>query len=213
MISWNSVLVAIPTVASRRPMFELLKENIERECSGAVLTTHCHPDQGDPRDDFPALMDRAAWSSREWILQLEDDVWLAPGFGVSALSALAHVAESGAAAATLFSRSRRDIEMLRAGQRWRRQAPSSFCMMQAVFVRSRVMRGFAEWAPSWYAAHPEHRGRAADLLFGAWISRNRLTMLAHVPSLVQHRAVPSTIPGHHGARQSETYRMVFGDVP
>lgn len=212
MRSWSEVLVAVPTVASRKAMFELLKMSVERECPGAVLTTHCHPEHGDPRDDFPTLMNRAAWSSREWILQLEDDVWLAPGFGTAALDALAHVADSGAAAATLFSRSKRDLEMLRSGQRWRRQAPSSFCMMQAIFVRAKVMRGFAEWAPSWYAAHPEHR-HAADLLFGAWLSRNGLTMLAHVPSLVQHRAVPSTIPGHRGARQSETYRIVFGDVP
>lgn len=210
-LSWADITVAVPTVDSRAQLLCALSEVIQLECRDAAVVIHRHPATGDARADFPVLMDAALGTARPWLLQLEDDVALAPNFGTLALRALNEAADR-AAAISLFSRSKADLTMLASGQRWRRQAPSSFCMMQAIFLRADALRGLSEWAPTWYARHPEHRGRAADLLLGAWLSRNRQGLLVHVPSLVQHRQVPSSIPGHHGARQSESYRNAFGEV-
>jgi hypothetical protein len=212
-VTWRDVVVAIPTMPERSALLDELVRRTVRECRGAEIVIWRHSPGGDPRSDFPTLIELALEIDRPLILALEDDVWLAPNFGVQAaipLQRMAVAPEVGAV--SLFSRSSQDMAMLERGERWRSQPPSSFCMMQAVLLRASVMRGFGEWAPAWYEAHPEHR-HAADLLLGAWLSRRRAKMLVHVPSLVQHRAVPSTLPGHRGIRQSETYRRVFGPVP
>lgn len=210
-LNWDSVTVAIPTMPQRAQLLGELLRQVEAECQGATVVVHRHPPGGDARADFPALIRASLATDQEWLLQLEDDVVLAPGFCESALDALRHGAHHGVCAVSLFSRSKRDMDLLSAGKRWRSQSPSSFCMMQGIFLRSASLDGFADWAPSWYASHPEHTGRAADLLLGAWLSKRRSRMLVHVPSLVQHRNVPSTIPGHRGERASPTYRHAFGD--
>lgn len=211
-MSWDQVVIAIPTMPQRRALLAELVERVESECPGAEIVTREHEPDTPPRVDFPAVIDRALETRRPWILQLEDDVVLAPDFGRLALPAVAEADARRADAVSLFSRSRRDVEMFHRGERWRTQAPSSFCMMQAVFLRASAMVGFSAWTPRWYGANPEHV-HAADLLLGAWLSERRSRMLVHVPSLVQHRRVPSTLPNHRGDRRSETFRLAFGEAP
>lgn len=211
-LSWADVVVAIPTVASRRQLLAELTARLRDECPDADVVVRRHVPGTSPRMDLPSLVDCALAADRPWLLLLEDDVWLCPEFGRRAIDALARAAELGADALSLFSRLRHDLTLLDRGESFRRQAPSGFCMMQAVFITADVMAGFCDWAPEWYEAHPCHQ-HAADLLLGAWLSRQRASLFVHVPSLVQHRAVPSTLPNHRGIRQSETYRRAFGPVP
>jgi hypothetical protein len=195
----------------RRSLLRELVADLGRQCVDAKCAVHEHPDGVDPRRDLPALVHKmlAVAGGRPWALLMEDDVALAPQFGDLVPEALEDAAPFDAV--TFFSRSTKDMRALERGERWRRFGPASFCMMQAVAVRRDLLVGFYEWAPSWYAAHPEHT-HAADLLLGAWLSSKRARMAAHVPSLVQHRPVPSTLPGHRGVRQSATYTAVFGEV-
>lgn len=206
----TDVAIAIPTVGGRFGMAEDLVAALNRECHGAPVAMRIHR-PGDPaRVDFPTVLDEAARFERQWVLQCEDDIRLAPGFGRSMLYALSYAETVGVGCVTFFSRSKKDLEALGRGETFRGQAPAAFSMSQCFAVQSHMLSGFSDWAPSWYADHPEHN-RAADLLFGAWLSRQGVRMLVHVPSLVQHRPGPSTLPKHHGARQSETYRRVFGE--
>jgi hypothetical protein len=210
---WNDVIIAIPTMPERRWMLSQLLAFIGPGCSGAEIVVREHEGGASPREDLPRLMDLAVVKTRRWILVLEDDVWPASSFGTMALEAIEEADRRGARAITLFSRAKEDVAMLNRKERFRQQAPSAFCMMQAVAVLCEAMQGFAAWAPSWYERHPEHC-HAADLLLGAWLSRQKAKMLVHVPSLVQHRSGPSTLPGGRAkVRQSDTYTMAFGNVP
>lgn len=206
MITWSDVAVVIPTVADRRSMLEDLLVQLTESCPGMLLLIQEHV-RGEPaRVDFPRALARAAATGRPWVLQFEDDVRLAPGFGALAL---AHVGESDVL--TLFSRSKADLAALERGEETRRIGPASFSMSQAFFVRASRLEGIEAFAERWYGEHPEHN-RGADLLLAAFLSEKKASVLVRVPSLVQHLPGPSTLPGHYGARQSESYRKVFGDV-
>jgi hypothetical protein len=212
MIRWSDVTIAVPTMPQRRAMKTELVDRLQTECQDARIVVREHREGDPPRMDLPALSDVALAMNRQWVLFVEDDVWLCPGFSSLSLAAINHSESVDVDAVALFSRAKADVQMYHNGKRWRFQPPSSFCMMQAVAVWAVTLTGLSMWAPSWYRAYPQHE-HAADLLLGAWLSFKGSRMLVHVPSLVQHRKVPSTLPNHRGVRQSETYRLAFGDVP
>ncbi len=209
---YRGVTIAIPTVACREAMLSELCAALRRECVGAHIVVHTHVDGTPARVDFPRVMQMARAIGRPWIMQCEDDVILAPDFGARMAEALLHLERTAMDAATFFTRSGRDLDMLSAGETWRPMRAGAFSMSQCFAVRAELIEGFERWAPAWYAANPHHN-RAADLLLGAWLRGRRARMLAHVPSLVQHRPGPSTLPKHYGARQSESFRRAFaGDA-
>lgn len=206
-MKWNDVTITIPAMLPRRAAFvEALMTQIKSECPGAVLLICPHVDGTPARVDFPRALTDASRMGRSWVLQLEDDVVLCPGFGTLALNI-----PDGADVVTLFSRSKRDLEMLRSGYQHRTLTPSRFSMSQGFLIRSELAAGVEPYAPGWYARNPKHN-RAADLLLGAFLSSKGAKTYVRLPSLVQHRPGPSTLPGHFGARQSESYRHTFGEV-
>ncbi len=209
MTTWKDVTVAIPTVLARAPMVEQLVAQLAEQCPGANVVIQTHTPGEPARMTFPrALAHAATYLDRRWVLQLEDDVVLAPTFGMEALAAGLDDAD----VLTLFSRSRRDLSDMAEGKLTRRLNPSGFSMSQAFLIRRELARDVHIFAPDWYADHPQHN-RAADLLLAGYLSAKRARVLVRIPSLVQHRLGPSTLPGHHGARQSESYRQAFGEVP
>jgi hypothetical protein len=206
----SRLTIAIPTVPSRQEMAAGLAHRLADECPGAAIVSRCGGVT--PSEDYPALIELALTLGRPWILAIEDDAWPAPDFGDRLAEVIDHADATAAGAVTLFSRRQADIDIMARGERWRTQAPRSLLMIQALLLCGSVVRGFCAWAPSWYAANPEHR-HAADMLIGEWLALRRARLLVHVPSLVQHRAVPSTFRGRSRQRQSETYRIAFGEVP
>ncbi len=208
MVTWDDVAVAIPTVIERSKMLSDLTQSVRLQCPGARVVLHVHT-PGDPaRVTFPDALARAAATLRPWVLQLEDDVHLAPTFGEEALAEGLDDCD----VLTLFSRSRQDLEAMARGERTRRLNPSGFSMSQAFLIRGSLAARVQAYAPGWYERHPQHN-RAADLLLAGFLSEQKARVLVRVPSLVQHRRGPSTLPGHHGARQSESYKRAFGEVP
>lgn len=211
MTTWNDVTVAIPTVVEREASAARLVADLARKCPEAKVVLHRHV-PGEPAwVTFPTTLMRAGvvghLTRRPWVLQLEDDVDLAPDFGRLALE----VGLDDCDVLTLFSRSRRDLAAMDRGEKVRRLNPSAFSMSQGFFIRREMAVGVHVFAPSWYADHPQHN-RAADLLLADYLSTVCARVLVRVPSLVQHRRGPSTLPGHHGARQSESYRRAFGEA-
>lgn len=208
MITWSYVTVAIPTVPERWRALGALLHQVAGLCPGAAIVVANHVPDTPARVDFPHVLAVAARMGRPWVLQLEDDVVLAPTFGEAAL---AHGLDDVTGVVTLFSRSKLDVEAWSAGHPLRRIPAGAFSMSQAFFIRRELAAGVEAFAPDWYAAHPEHN-RAADLLLGAYLREQKAEVRVRVPSLVQHRGLPSTLPGHRGARQSETYRAAFGEI-
>lgn len=211
--AWGRITLAVPTVKRRRTMLAQLLVELSRLCDGVDAVIHTHEPGTAPSVDFPALVTAALENGREWVMFVEDDAWPAPSFGTAAIGAIKHADAASAQAVSMFSRSKRDLEIVAAepnGFRW--QAPSSFCGSLCVAVRAGTLVGMPAWAPSWYLDHPEHE-HASDLLLGAWLSKRKARMLVRVPSLVQHRRGKSTLQNHNGARQSATFTAAFGEVP
>jgi hypothetical protein len=207
--SWHDVVVAIPTILpARQRALDRLVARVAAECPGALLLLGPHANGEPARVDFPRVLTAAGRVGRRWILQLEDDVELCPGFGKRALEAGLDQADC----VTLFSRSEADLEALARGERLRRIGPSSFSMSQAFFLRAELPAlGIEDRAVEWYARHPEHN-RGADLFLGHFLSSLGARVFVRIPSLVQHRLLPSTLPNHRGTRQSESYRVAFGEL-
>lgn len=210
--NWSDVTVAIPTVGERQASRRQLTDQIAAHCGndrhGPLVVVTEHVADEPARVTFPRALADAAARGRPWVLQLEDDVFLAPTFGREALT----VGLDHCDVLSLFSRSRHDLIAMAEGESVRRLNPSGFSMSQGFLIRSELAAGVEAFASGWYAAHPQHN-RAADLLLGGYLSARKARVLVRVPSLVQHRRGPSTLPGHHGARQSESYRRAFGEVP
>jgi hypothetical protein len=208
---FGGIVIAIPSVTARNAMRADLVDALCAHCRGALIIEQIHHPNTPARADFPRAMARAVATERTWILQCEDDIALAPDFGPRVASALRHLERTGADCATFFTRSKHDLAALDRGETWRKLSPGRFSMSQCFAVRAELMHGFEPWAHRWYERHPQHT-RAADLLLADWLKGRRATLLAHVPSLVQHRLGASTLPRHHGARQSESFRRAYGDI-
>lgn len=213
-LTWRDVAIVIPAMPVRRPMVqqlvvEQLMPALER---GARLVVREHRRGDAPRVDYPRAVTLGLSLNTPWLLTLEDDVWLAPDFADKALAAINEGARNGANAVSMFSRHGEDLEMLKRGQTWRSQSPKSFIMMQAIAVARPYLEGLPEWAPSWYEERPG-TVHAADILLAHWLSKQKAKLHVHVPSLVQHRRSRSTLGGRAAARQSESFRKVYGEVP
>lgn len=214
--TWKDVTIAIPSVPERQTMRSALILEIEKQCgkeqAGGPLIVVVERAEGElARTTFPKALATAARVLRPWVLQLEDDVHLAPTFGFAALKKLEKASSGGADVVTLFTRSKEDLVALQAGEPLRSIAPKSFSMSQAFFLRRDIAAEVETFAPGWYEQNPQHN-RAADLLLAAYLSKRKARVMATIPSLVQHRPGKSTLPGHHGARQSESYRFAFGEI-
>lgn len=207
-VAWTDVTITIPTVAERATSWHRVASDALAACPGALLVVQQHQPGALPRVDFPIALGAAARIGRPWILQLEDDVALAPHFGTCVLPC---PWLEDCDVLTLFSRNGADLEAMDRGDSVRRIGPSGFSMSQGFLIRSELAAGIEAFAPGWYAEHPEHN-RAADLLLAAYLSKQKARVLVRIPSLVQHRRGPSTLPGHRGARQSESFRKAFGEV-
>jgi GR25 family glycosyltransferase involved in LPS biosynthesis len=213
-MDWNQVVISIPTVASRSEYLrELLAQLVPLQALGAQMVVHMHVEGTGSKEDFPATMQMAFDRGKPWILALEDDITLSPGFETSALAAIAHAESVGAGAITMFTRSKNDLAMLTEGRRYAWQPPRSLMMLQAIAVQRPVMEGFAQWAPSWFAANPKKTRIPNDVLLAGWLHHRKAKLLRHVPSLVQHRRGPSSVGGRSSSRRSQTYELAFGDSP
>lgn len=207
-VTWEDVAIVVPSVASREGMAISLASALVEQCPGAEIRLRVHVAGESVKDDFPKAIRYALQAGRRWILQLEDDVELCPGFGWRALEAIQHCEDKSWPAASLFSRRGEDITRLHGGQRWYPVPGGAHVMNQAIVLLADSMVGFYEWAPSWYEIHQEHT-HAADLLLGAWLSRSKHKMMVHVPSLVQHRPVPSTLGPRSKYRTSKTFDIAW----
>lgn len=194
-------------------MVDLLRQLQPAKALGAEILVHMHREGDSPEVDYPNAIAWALRSDRPWILSMEDDIWLSPGFEDSAIEALTHADRSPAGAITLFTRHKEDPAMLAEGRRYGWRAAASHLMNQAIAMRRSVLEGFPDWAPTWYLKNPGHV-LAQDMMLAGWLSLRKVKLMKHVPSLVQHRLGRTTaVRSRAQNRRSETYRLAFGDSP
>jgi hypothetical protein len=137
----------------------------------------------------------------ELVVQLEDDITLAPG-AINRIIAVARECWGQWALFSFFSRERHLAPGIA------KCHPGRFHMTQAIALRAPAARDFAAWFPAWKASHPTLKSGIGQGL-GAWARETGADILVHYPSLVQHLPVASTISRRPLNRQSPT----FGGAP
>lgn len=216
-VAWKNIMIMIIATGKRIPYVDkILIPQIKSQCKGAYYGVHIHKRGISPKVDFPLAIEFASMKAKTYdcpyLLLLEDDVFLSPEFGDRVLDGFNQMEQAHAGAITFFSRSKKDLKVLQEGKNTRTLSPSSFYMSQCIGVKVDLMDGFKDHANFWYNQHSSTT-RAADLLFGSWMSQKREKMLAYVPSQVQHVKGKSTLEGHNvGARQSQTYESIYGKL-
>lgn len=216
-VEWKNIMIMVIATSKRIPYVDkVLIPQIKKQCKGAYYGVHIHKCGTSPKVDFPLAIEFASMQAKDhgcsYLLLLEDDVFLSPEFGNRVLDGFNQMEQAHAGAITFFSRSKKDLKVLQEGKNIRTQSPSSFYMSQCIGVKTSLMEGFKDHAEIWYNQHPSAT-RAADLLFGSWMSLKKEKMLAYIPSQVQHVKGKSTLEGHNvGARQSQTYESIYGKL-
>lgn len=142
-----------------------------------------------------------------WTIFLEDDVFLAPDFYSRAQQycRISDTAWSG------YSGRSTDLKLIENGRTYR--LTKNFWMSQCVGIRTALLESLAEWAPTWWTNHPEHKS-AVDLMIGDWLANMGKRIVVAVPSLVQHKNSPSLLGHCNGrVRQSPSFARMYGEIP
>lgn len=129
-------------------------------------------------------------------LHMEDDVILTRDFAAKVEAVLA---EHGDRPVQFFSLPRkRDVE----GSRM--EPGRTFCMGQCFYLPAGMSRKLLAYAPKWPRRDEHPTG--LDLMVSDFLSAHRLRYWLHLPSLVQHRRLPSLIdPRRSKSRQSASF--------
>lgn len=190
MVSWDDIEVRIPTVLPDRaePLSELV--TALREQTGLSPWVSPHPDGRHPNDRVQRIFGKPV--QKDWLLYLEDDVYLASSFGERVPSILE---ETDRVAVQLF-----DLRNGPAGLETARKPLYSMC---ALAVNREIVTGFPDFYYDWIET-ADH-DCAIDVGFGHYCTDLGEPVDVYRPSQVQHRGIPSTFDGRSTARQSPTF--------
>lgn len=201
--------VIIKTVKGARPneVAALRRQLDEQEVEHSICEGI--PDEP-PRTNFRRLLAQGAASERDYLIHLEDDIYLCPEFAAGVADRLrTEVANLW----TFYDARQEAIAALATGQTYRRITPGAFRNTQAVAFATALIPSLLRRLPEWETAHPEHRS-AVDCFLGWFCRVERLIICASVPPLVQHRQVPSLL-GHRKqyGRISRAFTQRWGPIP
>lgn len=190
MVDWANIKIRIPTVLPERanPLAEL--GNQLREHTGQSPWVSPHPKGHPPNDRVRRIFDTSVDS--EWILYIEDDVYLASTFG----DVVPKTLEQTERVAVQFF----DLRDGGAGPQTAQKPLHSMC---CVAIRGGVVEGFVDFYYDWIDT-TNHQD-AVDIAFGEYTTALRESVAVYRPSQVQHRELPSTFGGRSTSRQSPTF--------
>jgi hypothetical protein len=200
MITWKDIDVCIPAVdsiAERAESLARLLAELKRQApKGNVIVSRQRvngaPDAHEACDNIAHALEQC---SRPWVLYLEDDCELSRSFGVGVLAAL-NSCELPAVIA-FFSR----YDMAPDGlhddtENWSRP--------QCTAMPLELAQEWAQRLATWPKDAPRGRWRCTERPLRNAVLERGLRIWLHVPSLVQHGAVPSA--WGHPSVSSPTYR-------
>lgn len=192
--------IVIPTVLPQRSV-ELAA--LLSQLHGRSVRVEVHEPGAPPWARVERIFGRARG---EWLVQLEDDVTLAPGAIDRIVEVVSTTHARRRALYSFFSRWSIEPDPDAVGPSIVGSWPyGRFHMTQAIAMRSVDAGSFARWFPPWKAEHPEVKSGLGRAL-GAWAKWARVDICVHFPSLVQHLPVASTISRRPRNRQSPTFR-------
>lgn len=148
------------------------------------------------RDAFLTFLRALAQAGAAAAVHLEDDAQLTSGF----VGKIEHeIAQRPTRLIQFFSRVKDDPA------RGSRERPAvSFYYNICFYLPAGYGAALYEYYPRWPRRRIARSGWY-DTLIQDWLKERGERYWQHVPSLVQHRDLKSTIPGHGGQRQSATF--------
>jgi hypothetical protein len=198
------IVFTIPTMPQRSHYLTALLTQIAALPFPHVTYVSPHTDSRADVSNAIAGGLRAAHSTQaDWLIYLEDDAYLGPA--CATLPALLATAPAAARMVQLMT-------SFDGPDGWELKAGSALSYSVALAYPPAVLEGFAAWAPSCYAAHPDWT-HAPDWIQGAWLRAQRARYAIYRPSPIQHREGPSTFKGRAHRRLSPTYLRAYGPVP
>ena len=203
-MTWDDVAVVIPTLQPARghELIQLVGD-LTREKIPFLLFV----DEGNIglRRNTNRALQAGKWAT--WVLLLQDDVRLAPGFSHLALSALAQADKAGVV--SLYSYTDKGMELYEPGQvhLWTMPKPNRFRGEQALAIKGNLVADLVAWMESeWEERNVRDEGHDVALASWAWHRQQRIAI--SIPSLVQHCSLVSTVG--HAYHTSPSYRLAFG---
>ena len=209
-----SIGIAIPTILPSRkwPLAELLCQ-LSVQCPGAPIAVSPHVDGQPMALDCGYALAKGAAFGADWTLYVEDDAFLASVFGEVLDATITEADRVSYRVVSFYSDNRRVLQAMEE-RRTTCTLPARFLWgTVCIALRTADVESIVEFAPTWYASHPQH-WHAADLMLGAYFVAQESDVLVAVPSPVQHRDLPSTL-GHALSRRrySRSFRKAYGAVP
>jgi len=214
VITWDSIDVVIPAVVSipeRLQSLTTLLADLAIQCPGVVVHTipQWTTDKYTERDAFVAISNVLAGATRRWVIYMEEDVELDPEFGARVPQILTELPSTHPfGAVSFFSSDEQDKERLAKGVYiYERE---EFFHSQCIAMRLHVAQAWQRMIVPWWDAAPQRKKRCIDLSFGSCCKEIGTNLLTYLPSLVQHRQIPSGY-GHTICPRSNTFGAGNGD--
>jgi hypothetical protein len=152
------------------------------------------------RNSMDTWMSALYEAGDEAILQLEDDIRLAPGFRDKAEKAISERPDS---IIQFFSMRKADLDV---GSRWDR----SFVMGQCTYYPAGYCKQIAEFSVEFRRITHGTLEYATDYMVRDWLKRRKEPYWIHVPNLVDHLPIQSAVdPRRSKGRSSKTFHLNF----
>lgn len=197
MTTWYDIEIVIPTVQpTRRASLLSLIAQLAEQCPAASIRIEIHK-SGDP----PSARAQRCFGKHkhgEWILYIEDDVFLSPDFGALVPTILSTVHEERYVSFYSGRNTKREGLV---------RAPSKFSGALCLAITSAGAVTLPWLYREWLRKHPEHFD-ALDLAIGDLLAPG----LIYYPSQAQHRSLKSTLGARSTHRTSPTFQRAYGEI-
>jgi hypothetical protein len=206
-MEWKDFEAVIPAVMSMPKRADSVREllkDLGRQCPG--IKVHIMPQWYEEtpnwRDVFVTISRGLQNLTSPWILYLEDDAELAPDFGELAMSDIKSVHDE--CGAISFFSDREIDQLIYRGQPKMNGAILPFINSQGLAIRKEVADLWGQKIVDWWDRATKHKKKAPDMALGDICYEAGYEILIRLPSIVQHRKIPSAF-GHTHHPHSKTF--------
>lgn len=210
VIDWDQIGIVIRAVEGKRE--QMVADTLAAVQSFAPnVKVHYHREGFTFAEDYVDTMN--AWDRDfKWLLQFEDDIWLAPDFPDLALRALEDPRAVNSAVVTFYNTFSNAIEQGRDGFKvvaGPGRAPSA----QALCFKSSELDDHNEWVLDALRTGKIAPATQTDVATGAWVSATGRSWCATAPSIVQHIGNAESLVGHsrNWNRMAPSYTEHYGE--
>lgn len=210
-MQWKDFEAVIPTVVSIPERADSVREllvALGKQCPG--IKVHIVPQWYDQEPNWREVFETISYNlqgiTKPWILYFEDDAQLAPDFGERALPVINEI-DDDCGAIAFFSARREDHPMLKYDDVHLYESELPFVFSQGMAIRKEVADAWSQNMVAWWdRATKKYEHKAPDMALGHACYQAGYKIFIYLPSLVQHRQVPSAYR-HTYYPHSKTFGM------